>query len=236
MSLPLRDFYARISNRYDCINSLMTLGMDRYWRRRAAEKAATLLSSGLKSPRCLDACCGSGKLSEQLRLYLQDDADIFGVDFSSSMLAIAVSKTLADDFLVMASVEALPFDDHSFDLLAMAFASRNLQEAKGGLKRVLGEYRRILKPGGIFLSIETSQPSSKALAKLYHQLVRVILAPLGGLVSGHRAAYLYLAQSMSTFYSPEKFSTILSNEGFGDVSYEPLLFGSLAIHWGRCVK
>ncbi len=222
--------FEKVPRRYDLINRLFTLGLDQHWRRLAV--GACLAGS---PSRVLDLGCGTGDLAIQLARRAPVETEIVGADFSEPMLAVARTKTeladLADrlDF-VQADAGLLPWPDGHFDAVGISFAFRNLTFKNPKRDVYLAEMRRVLAPGGRLVIVESSQPRSGAMRALVHWYQRVIVARLGGSLSGERAAYRYLAESAGRFYTNEEVGELLESAGFTRVVHTPLLAGAAALH------
>jgi demethylmenaquinone methyltransferase/2-methoxy-6-polyprenyl-1,4-benzoquinol methylase len=135
-----------------------------------------------------------------------------------------LSKTLAAD------IKDLPFEDATFGLITMSFATRNINLNKDALIRSLGEYCRVLKPGGQFVNLETSQPPLWPVRKCFHAYIRLFVKAIGSRVSGSRTAYAYLASTIPRFYSAEELADVMRQAGFEKVTFRWCLFGAVAIH------
>jgi demethylmenaquinone methyltransferase/2-methoxy-6-polyprenyl-1,4-benzoquinol methylase len=216
---------------YDLINHLMTFGMDFGWRRMAAREC---LAGGTK--RFLDMCCGTGDLSLAVAWLGGGDVEVVGVDYSQPMLAKARQKAAVlgsnKPVFVSGDISAIPFPDEYFDAAGISFALRNLTYQNPLAQRYLAEVRRVLKPGGRFVIVETSQPKPRpAFVKLLHHFyVSQFVYRLGWWISGNRQSYAYLAESAVNYYSPEELKKLLEAAGFSRVSFRRLFFGAAAIH------
>lgn len=226
----IRNMFSQVPSTYELVNHILTFGMDILWRRRAA-KIAAAESGGL---RWIDMCTGTGETAIYLKQRAAKDTLIFGADFSLPMLKQAVKKEGAKHIrFTVADIKALPFPDESFDLITISFATRNLAIVENSLKRSISEFYRILKPGGHFINLETSQPSCKIIRILFHVYVKLFVKLLGGSISGAETPYDYLAKSMTLFYSAEELAGIFKNAGFDVVTFRRLFFGAAAIHHSR---
>jgi len=178
-----------------------------------------------------DLCTGTGETAMYLRRLAPEGVTLHAVDFSRAMMAEAMKKPEGQgiDFIV-ADVKALPFEDNSLDLITMSFATRNINLNRKVLTQTFAEYHRVLKPGGRFVNLETSQPTCRLVRKLVHAFVKGLVRPIGGTLSGARPAYAYLSHTIPRFYPPEELAAILRDAGFGTVTFKRLLFGVAAIH------
>jgi demethylmenaquinone methyltransferase/2-methoxy-6-polyprenyl-1,4-benzoquinol methylase len=224
---PLKRMFDAVPGSYDLLNRLLTVRMDERWRKRAARRCLED-----RPCRVLDLCCGTGDLAHHLaRLAGASPPEIVGLDYSPEMLELARAKAghLGVCF-VEGDAAAMEFPDGHFDAVGIAFAFRNLTWRNPLRERALGEIRRVIRPGGRFVIVETSQPGSGLLRAGFHTYLRAAVAPLGGLVSGHKTAYRYLAESARNFYRVDELCAMLSEAGFGEIRVEKLLGGVAAIH------
>ncbi len=219
-------FSSKVSRTYELVNHVLTFGFDVLWRRRFTRLAA---SGG--GTEWADLCTGTGETAMYLRRLAPEGVTVHAVDFSRAMMAEAEKKPEGKgiDFIV-ADVKALPFEDASLDLITMSFATRNINLSREALTQTFAEYYRVLKPGGRFVNLETSQPSSGLLRAIFHGFVKGWVKLIGGALSGARPAYAYLAHTIPRFYPPEELAAILGDAGFETVTFKRLLFGMAAIH------
>lgn len=223
---PIQRFYRGISDRYEIVNSLITMGMDKPWRRKAAKLA---VSQG--GEKWLDMCCGTGDMSLDLLSNIGPNTTLFMADFSKDMLDVAsgkkelntIEKTLADAF-------NLPFKDNSFDLVTISFATRNLDLGNGKLEIAFSEINRVLKPGGKVVNVETSQPDSRFVRAMFHLYAKAMITPTGYFFTGDKKSYNFLTSSMINHCDAQAFNKILGTSGFREVEFKPILFGAVAIH------
>ncbi len=226
----IHGIFAELAPRYELVNHLFTWGLDARWRKRAA--AAALQRGG---SRWLDVCTGTGEMAIALRRAGGAGAQVVACDFCLPMLQKAAAKPAAEGVeFVAAEVSRLPFADNTFDVVTIAFATRNITSSRAGLRACLEEFRRILCPGGWFINLETSQPPAPIVRVLMHAYVRWVVWPVGRLVSGRARGYGYLSRSVCRFYGAEELSQIMRAAGFSEVRFERLLLGAVAIH--RAVK
>ncbi len=219
----VRDMFARISPRYDLLNHLLSVNIDRRWRRRVVEKLGPLVAH---ESRILDVACGTGDLS--IALFENIGAGVTGLDFCRPMLERAARKQPRIAF-VEGDALRLPFDEGVFDAVTIAFGLRNLSSVERGLS----ELQRVLKPGGWAAILEFSKPVVPGFRSLAAAYCTRLLPRIGGLISGSRSAYEYLPDSVARFPDQETLSAMMSDAGFADVGFENLTGGVAALHTGR---
>jgi demethylmenaquinone methyltransferase/2-methoxy-6-polyprenyl-1,4-benzoquinol methylase len=227
MTHALRDVFAGLASTYEPVNHALTLGLDGSWRRRAARAAAREGGSPW-----LDICSGTGDMARELRRAAGPAARIVALDFCRPMLARSAARPPGERGLefVLAEASALPFPDASFDLLTVAFATRNLNLSRTVLTGTFREFRRVLKSRGRFVNVETSQPRFGPVRFLFHAYVRTFVRPVGRRLSGSSAGYAYLSSSVRQFYPAEELAAILKEAGFSCVTFRRFFFGASAVH------
>lgn len=234
-SRKVREMFTEIAPRYDFLNHLLSLELDRVWRARTARRLRPILQR--RDARVLDLCCGTGDLS--FALARSGPAQVIGADFSHAMLVRANAKSKAyaqdagpDTSAPLAFFEAdalrLPFADASFDLVTAAFGFRNLANYENGLR----EIARVLKNGGTLAILDFTEPPPGVLGDLYRWYFRTVLPKIGGLVSGKPNAYRYLPASVARFFRPGELTSLMTQVGYGSVSYELWTLGSIALYTG----
>lgn len=217
----VRGMFGHIAPRYDLLNHLLSLNLDRWWRARTVRRLAPLLRP---EARVLDVCCGTGDLALALA---RAGAQVWASDFSHSMLLHASRKGAARVF--EADALSLPVRDGAFDVITVAFGFRNLANYRAGLR----ELARVLKPGGTLAILEFSQPPNALFRALYGVYSRHVLPAIGGLVSGSRDAYAYLPESVGKFPGAEELRDQMRMNGFQRASFERMTFGTVALHLGQ---
>lgn len=226
----VREMFGRIAPRYDLLNHLLSLDIDKVWRRRVAAKFSAILRD--PHARVLDLCCGTGDLAFAFRKQAPEGAEIAGSDFVPEMLVRARTKAAANgmkvDF-VEADALALPFHDASFDLVSCAFGFRNLANYERGLQ----EINRILKPGGSAAILEFAEPPGKIFGAFYRFYFRHILPRLGGWISGDASAYTYLPRSVSKFPAPDELRDRFQTAGFHEAQFVRWTGGIVTLHTAR---
>lgn len=212
-----------IAPRYDFLNAVLSLGVDRGWRRAAVRAALA------RSPRrILDVATGTADLALALARNAPG-ADVIGVDFAEAMLNVGRAKAQRRGVAVDLRVgdgTALDAPDASFDAVTIAFGLRNFSDVNAGLR----EFRRVLRPGGRLVVLEFPPPPRGAFGAVFRLYFTRVLPFVGRLLSGHDGAYRYLPASTMAFPPPERLADDLRAAGFGDVVWTPLTGGVAALH------
>ncbi|MGC9197569.1 MAG: ubiquinone/menaquinone biosynthesis methyltransferase [Acidobacteriaceae bacterium] len=223
----VRDLFDSIAPRYDLLNHLLSMGLDRRWWRRAAQSFRGVL----KRPEALvlDLCCGTGDLTAALlRLRPEGAAPITGLDFSTAMLDRARSKySGANVQWIQGDAMHLPYPDGSFDLVTSAFGFRNLTNYAEGL----AEIYRVLTPGGQIGILEANQPDGLR-GWGYGIYFQHLLPVLGGLISGQPAAYRYLPDSVMQFPRPDQMLRMMRDAGFQQSAWDAYLLRAAGLYRG----
>lgn len=226
----VRAMFSGIAGKYDLLNHVLSVNIDKRWRKLVRERLADILSK--ENAVILDVACGTGDLSLELQKHAK--ARVIGTDFCRPMLAIAIEKTAKLDLpvhYVEGDAMQLSFADESFDAVTIAFGLRNLSNFEDGLR----ELRRVLKPGGKLAVLEFSAPLVPGFKALFNFYFTSILPRIGGVVSGSRGAYEYLPDSVSKFPDQKKLAEMMAITGFSDVEYRNLTGGIAAIHTGHAL-
>jgi demethylmenaquinone methyltransferase/2-methoxy-6-polyprenyl-1,4-benzoquinol methylase len=232
-SAKVREMFTRIAPRYDLLNHLLSLQLDRVWRARTAKRLRPILSR--PDAIVLDLCCGTGDLA--FSLARAGSARVVGADFAHTMLVRAKEKSAALAAGEIGSMSPpipffeadamrLPFADGSFDLVTTAFGFRNLSNYEAGLR----EIQRVLKPGGTIAILEFTEPPDGLLGNLYRWYFCKVLPKIGGLISGDSAAYSYLPKSVARFFRPPELASFMTAVGYQSVNYRVWTFGTVALH------
>lgn len=231
----VESMFSEIAPTYDLLNTLLSFGLDRRWRRQAADvvaagagrrhggKAGTPLS-------VLDVATGTGKLAFAVKRRC-GDCSVLGVDFAEPMLAVARSAAAAASLDVRferADGTALPFGAASFDAVTIAYGLRNFADPDAGLK----EFKRVLRPGGRLVVLEFPPPRPGLFGRLFSTYFERVLPRIGGAVSGRRSAYAYLPTSVLGFFPPEVLAEHMLAVGFTNVYHRLQSFGISALHVG----
>ncbi len=225
----IEQIFSRIPRTYEQINHILTCGFDNPVRRYTAKLAVARQTK--TRARWLDVCTGTGEMAHHLAQHAGGDTMVMAADFALPMLRYAAAKPGAKKVgLTQAEAARLPFLDNTLDLITISFATRNINTTYQGLLDCLREFYRVLKPGGRFINLETSQPTSLVLRKLFHQYVKTLVKPIGSAISGSSQAYTYLARTIPRFYNADEYARIIGRAGFGECRYKILLGGTAAIH------
>ena len=206
--------FDRISPVYDAMNRVMTVGLDRRWRRLTAEAVVA------PEDEVLDACCGTGDLAVEAE---RRGGRVVGLDFSARMLERAREKSGTIEW-VQGDALALPFANGEFDAATVGFGVRNLDDLERGLR----ELHRVLRPGGKLAVLEITRP--RGVLRPFFRVWLDVLIPLAGRFLPGGKAYTYLPASIRRFPGPEDLSALLEGAGFQGVSFRLLGGGVVALH------
>lgn len=223
----VREMFSGIARRYDLLNHVLSINIDKRWRRLVRAK----LQPVLDDPEAVvaDIACGTGDLSIELKEHAA--ARVIGSDFCRPMLEIAKTKTAVSNYsipYVEGDAMKLPFADNSFDALTIAFGLRNLSNFRDGLT----ELHRVIKKGGKIAILEFSSPVLPGFRGLFKLYFTQVLPRIGGAISGSRGAYEYLPDSVSKFPDQRNLVLMMKDTGFDSVEYTNLTGGIAAIHIG----
>lgn len=221
----VRGIFSRIAGRYDLFNAMASLGIDRSWRRALVRACEATPSS-----RVLDLASGTGDVAFVVA-NLGKPAEVVATDFVSEMLEVAEKKAAEHKPAVpvsfsIADAQELPFDDASFDVATVAFGVRNFPDRS----RNFTEVRRVLKPGGRYVILEFSRPAFAPWRGVYHVYLRYAVPTIGGLLTGDRAGFVYLNDSIHQFPLQAELATELRAAGFQTVSWKDMSGGIVALH------
>ncbi len=217
----IQQMFDDIAPSYDRLNHLMSLDVDKFWRKRALKEIVDGTSQQI-----LDVACGTGDSTIAIAQAAGSGSRITGVDISEGMMALVMRKAAHEGVhdrirLQVADGENMPFEEGSFHRVFCAFGIRNFEHKELGLN----EFYRVLKPGGKAVILELSLPENRHLRRLYNIYFQHILPWVGGLVSGNKDAYRYLPASVQAFPPPERFCAMMWAAGFTRVRHRSLSLG-----------
>ena len=220
----VQDMFSRIAYRYDLMNRLMTGGQDLRWR-RITIRQSKLPREGL----LLDLGAGTGDLAREA-LRQQPGASAVAADFTLEMMRAGKRRSEAVTLRwCAADALHLPFPDRCFDGLVSGFLLRNVTDIQASLR----EQVRVLKPGGRWVSLDTTRPRPGLLYPLVQAYLHFVIPALGRLLTGQADAYRYLPESTENFLRAEQLAKRMIDAGLQEVGFQLFMFGTVAIHWGR---
>jgi len=220
-SVWVRDMFGRVAPRYDLLNRVLSMQIDRVWRWRTARLLRPYLQP---ESVVLDLCCGTGDLLVALEAV--GKAKYIGADFCFPMLVRTREKSVAP--LVEADGLKLPLRSGSVDVITIAFGFRNFVNYRGGLEELL----RVLKPGGRLAILEFTQPPNGLVRGFMGLWNRWVMDPIGRMVSGQGDAYQYLPESVARFPDAPLLAKMMREQGFLEVTHRYFDAGIVALHLG----
>lgn len=216
-----------VPGKYDRYNRLLTLRFDEIWRKKAVKEILREQPAEI-----LDLCTGTGDLIQHIAKKNNGSARLTALDYSKPMLEIARKKT-ADRFNInylYGDAADQPFENDQFDAVGISFAFRNLTYKNPDMDKFLREINRVIRPGGKFVIVETSQPTNSFMKFVFRNYMKLAVGKLGATISGNKGAYQYLAHSAINFYSPAEVRSLLYQFGFERFKVIPLLGGIAAVY------
>ena len=225
----IQQMFDGIAGDYDRLNHIMSLGIDRSWRRRAIRE---IVRSDARQ-EILDIACGTGDFSIAIARAMGPESRITGLDLSEGMLAVMRSKLAAESLqdrvaCEQGDSEAMPYPDASFDCVTIAFGIRNFEHREKALREIL----RVLRTGGRLVILELSVPSNPLIRRAYNLYFTRILPFIGGKVSGDRAAYKYLPASVLSFPGREEWMETMRCCGYTGVRHKAFTLGICRMYVG----
>jgi demethylmenaquinone methyltransferase/2-methoxy-6-polyprenyl-1,4-benzoquinol methylase len=225
----VQDTFNSIARNYDLMNTLMTFGLDKSWRRLAVKRAELP-----KGGTGLDVCCGTGKLTIEQARAAGPAGKITGLDFSENMLEVA--RQNIRDFELRDSIQFikgdamdLPFEDNTFHCATVGWGLRNVPD----IFKVVQEMVRVVKPGGKVVSLDMAQPEIPVFREFYWLCFNRVIPAMGKLCSGNKKAYKYLFNSAKGFVHQKELTGIFAEAGLLETRYLNLCGGVVAIVEGR---
>ena len=217
----VREMFDSIAPSYDRLNHVLSMNVDKLWRRYALKE----IVDGTPQ-RILDVACGTGDSTVSIAKAAGEGSSVIGVDISEGMMALVQGKAEKAGVagrigLEDADGEALPYGDGTFYRVTCALGIRNIEHKEKGLE----EFLRVLRPGGKAVILELSVPQNRLVRWAYDLYFMRILPRIGGAVSGDRAAYKYLPASVHNFPSPKDFCKMMEQAGFSAVRFRTFTFG-----------
>ncbi|GAB2766579.1 bifunctional demethylmenaquinone methyltransferase/2-methoxy-6-polyprenyl-1,4-benzoquinol methylase UbiE [Salinimicrobium soli] len=220
----VEQMFDTISTNYDGLNRVISFGIDVKWRKKVVKMVSDTNPSSV-----LDIATGTGDLA--ISLAQTGAKEVVGLDLSEGMLSVGRKKIAEKGLsqkirMIQGDSEALPFEDDRFDAITVAFGVRNFENLEQGLSEIL----RVLRPGGIFVVLETSVPTRFPFKQGYHFYTKNLLPLIGKIFSKDKVAYSYLSESAAAFPHGETFNNILRNIGFNRVVNKPQTMGVATIY------
>jgi demethylmenaquinone methyltransferase/2-methoxy-6-polyprenyl-1,4-benzoquinol methylase len=220
----VQNMFDNISSNYDGLNRVISFGLDQSWRKKVID-----LVVQSKAEKVADIATGTGDLA--IAMAKRKVPEIVGIDISKGMLDVGRKKILSQGLsdkisMVQADSEDLPYEDDTFGAITVAFGVRNFENLDKGLK----EINRVLKSNGVFVVLETSNPTKFPFKQGYFFYSKFILPVIGKLFSKDKSAYRYLSESASVFPFGDAFNNILKKNGFKNVKHFPQTFGAATIY------
>lgn len=219
----VRRLFHTIADRYDLITVLLSCGRDAAWKRRLVRMAE--VGAGT---RALDLACGTGDIAYEAA---RRGAHVVGLDVTERMIRLARAKhgdSGRVEFLV-GDMMTLPFPDNSFDLVTTGYGIRNVPE----LEPALDEIARVLRPGGLFLSLDFNRPEGAALRAIYVAYLHLVGGALGWLLHRDPDTYRYIPATIVRYAGAPRVAALLRARGFPGAEWKPVLGGLMAIHVAR---
>ena len=224
----IAQMFDAIAGRYDFLNHLLSLGIDRRWRKRAVRALATQ-----ERARVLDLCAGTGDLALAALAGGRPHTSVVAVDFAAAMLRVAREKLRRTGetrvTLVRGDAMRIPLADASVDAVTIGFGIRNVERPEVAAREIL----RVLKPGGRLAILEFGTPALPGIRGAYLFYFRHLLPRIGRVISRHHDAYSYLPASVAAFHSPDEFLALLRRAGFSDVRVDSLTLGVVYLFVAR---
>ncbi|KYP80494.1 demethylmenaquinone methyltransferase [Ferroacidibacillus organovorans] len=224
----VHDVFSTIAKQYDVMNSVLSFNQHKFWRKFAMKKMR--IKPG---ERCLDVATGTGDWAISMANAVGPSGEVVGIDFCQEMLDIAIPKTQQSGLsnvtkMMLGNAMALPFSSDEFNYATIGFALRNVPD----LDQVLREMYRVVKPGGLVVSLELSKPTNRLFRSVYYTYFNHVLPLLGRIVVGNDQPYRWLPESLKPF--PDRFALAkrFAEAGLERVEHYALMGGICALHIG----
>ncbi len=224
----IRKLFDNIAPDYDRLNHILSLNIDKGWRKKAVRE----LADENRPLKVLDVACGTADFTIAIAKQVAAGSTVLGVDISEGMMTVGREKIRQAGVaaeLTVADCEALPYDEGTFDRISVGFGVRNFEHLELGLS----EMCRVLVPGGKLVILELSVPSNALVRWCYKLYFLKVLPAIGGLISGDRGAYEYLPASVLKFPAPDRFMAMMKTAGFAEVEHRSLTLGICRMYIGK---
>lgn len=219
--------FEKIYRKYDSLNSVISFQRHKAWRKNVMKHMAVK-----EGTRALDVCCGTGDWTLSLAEAVGKSGDVIGLDFSKNMLSVAEDKKNTSQLnqieFVHGNAMELPFADHSFDYVTIGFGLRNVPD----YMTVLKELYRVVKPGGMVVCLETSQPTMIGFRQGYYLYFRFIMPLMGRILAKSYKEYAWLHESAKNFPDKKELKQMFLEVGFSNVMMKSYTGGVAAMHMG----
>lgn len=220
----MREMFDRIAGRYELLNALMSVGLNRIWNKKAFQ--ATGLRPG---GRALDLACGTGSLTRDLAKRVGPEGYVLGIDFSKEMVGAAKKRPMSNvEYVLGDATDLQGVEDGSFDAATIAYGARNIPN----LDALFGEMARAVRPGGRAVCLEIARPRGRFFATFYGLWFDRLVPWLGAKVSGDAWAYSYLPESVKAFVAPGELAEIMRRNGLQNVTWRRFSGGIITLHAG----
>ncbi|MGA0606092.1 class I SAM-dependent methyltransferase [Phenylobacterium sp. VNQ135] len=231
----VRGVFDRVARRYDLMNDLMSGGVHRLWKDAVAARL-----NPQPGETILDVAGGTGDMARRFAKMARrvqerrggDDAQVVVIDYNAEMIAAGRERGFEPEIVwAVGDAQRLPVPDRTADAYVISFGIRNVTDIPAALR----EARRVLKPGGRFLCLEFSHPTTEALRKAYDAYSFKVIPEIGARVAGDRESYQYLVESIRRFPDQKRFAGMISEAGFSQVGFTNFTAGVAALHTGRAI-
>lgn len=221
--------FNNIAKKYDLMNTLMSFGLDKKWRKKAVETAEA--KPGMK---IIDICCGTAQLSLELAMEVGKEGKVQGLDFSENMLAKARENLANSPYRSIIDLQQgdamnLPYPDNTFDGATVGWGLRNLPDLEKGIREMI----RVVKPGSMVVSLDMGKPSMPVFKEIYWLYFDKLVPLMGKIWTGKANAYQYLHDSSREFPPQQELAKIFAECGLVETKYQNLAGGVVAIVSGR---
>jgi len=228
VTINVHDVFSSIATKYDKLNTILTLNIDKLWRKNAVRLCAIK-----ENDLVLDLCCGTGKMIELECTAVGVNTEVIGLDFNQEMINVCIAKLNQSinnyNFnLIKGDAMELPFEDNTFNNITIAFGLRNVPDKI----KTISEMYRVLKPGGKVVCLELSKPEMPIFRNIYNVYFSFVLPVIGYLGTRDKAAYYYLRDSVNGFMTKNQLKNEFKNIGFENSGFRSLTCGIASIHYG----